>query len=175
MQMNVSQLLQEAVGSTREYDIDEQAAITGDGKKSAVRGQCHFLRLQKSILVNCNLDTVVDLTCSRCLGQFRHPAKIKFEEEFVPTVDVTSGTPLAAPEEASTFTIDEHHIIDLTEAVRQYLVMALPMKALCHQDCAGLCQTCGKDLNKGPCDCPPQEIDVRWSELAKLRQQPPDN
>jgi uncharacterized protein len=86
----------------------------------------------------------------------------------VPTVDVTSGAPLPAPEEASTFTIDEHHILDLTEAVHQYAVIALPMKALCDEDCAGLCPSCGRDLNQGPCDCPPQEVDARWSELTKL-------
>lgn len=173
MQINVSQLLQEAVGSTREYEIDEEAAVTGDGKKPNVRGECQLLRLQRSVLVRCHLNTVVELDCSRCLGQFHHPVKIKFEEEFVPTVDVTSGVPLPAPEDAGAFTIDEHHILDLTEAVRQYLVMALPIKALCAEDCAGLCPTCGQDLNKGPCDCPPVEIDARWSELAKLRKQNP--
>jgi uncharacterized protein len=168
LQINVSQLLQEPVGSTREYDIDDQADVIGDGRKHAVRGECQLLRLQRSILVKCTLDTTVELNCSRCLGQFRHPLKIKFEEEFVPTVDVTSGAPLPAPEEAGTFTIDEHHILDLTEAVREYAVIALPMKALCDEDCAGLCPSCGRDLNQGPCDCPPQEVDARWSELTKL-------
>jgi uncharacterized protein len=168
MQINVSQLLQEPVGSTREYDIDEAADVIGDGEKYAVRGECQLLRLQRSILTKCVLSMAVELSCVRCLGQFRHPLKIKFEEEFAPTVDVTSGATLPAPEDAGTFTIDEHHILDLTEAVRQYLVMALPMKALCDEDCAGLCPSCGKDLNKGPCDCPPREIDARWSELTKL-------
>jgi uncharacterized protein len=168
MQLNVSQLLQEPVGSTREYEIDEAADIIGDGQKYAVRGECRLLHLQRSILAKCRFDTVVELNCGRCLGQFRHPLKIKFEEEFVPTVDVTSGVPLPEPEEATTFTIDEHHILDLTEAVRQYMLMALPMKALCVEDCAGLCPDCGQDLNRGPCDCPPREIDARWSELTKL-------
>jgi len=168
MQINVSQLLQESVGSTREYDIDEEADIIGDGRKYNLRGQCQLLHLQRSILAKCSLDTVVELSCGRCLGQFRHPLKIKFEEEFIPTVDVTSGAPLPEPEEAGTFTIDEHHILDLTEAVRQYLLLAVPIKPLCDEDCAGLCASCGKDLNKGPCDCPPKEIDPRWSELSKL-------
>ena len=168
MQINVSQLLQEPVGSTREYDLDDEADVIGDGRKYGVRGECRLLRLQRSILVRCTLDTAVELSCSRCLGLFRHPMRIKFEEEFVPTVDVTSGAPLPPPEEASQFTIDEHHILDLTEALRQYAVIAMPMKALCRQDCAGLCQRCGKDLNRGPCDCPPREIDARWSALTKL-------
>jgi uncharacterized protein len=168
MQINVSQLLQESMGSTREYDIDEEADVTGDGRKHNLRGSCLFLRLQRSILAKCSLDTILELSCGRCLGQFRRPVKIKFEEEFMPTVDVTSGAPLPEPEEAGTFTIDEHHILDLTEAVRQYLVIAVPIKPLCDADCAGLCPSCGRDLNKGPCDCPPKEIDARWSELSKL-------
>jgi uncharacterized protein len=168
MQINVSQLLQEPVGATREYEIDGTADIIGDGHKYAVRGECRLLRLQHSILVRCSLEAVVELVCGRCLGRFRHPLKIKFEEEFAPTVDVATGTMLPAPEESGTLTIDEHHILDLTEAVRQYTVMALPMKALCAEDCAGLCQECGKDLNKGPCECPPREIDARWSGLTKL-------
>lgn len=169
MLINVSQLLQEPIGSTRADETNEAADIIGDGKKYTVQGDCHLLRTQRSILVKCALSTEVELTCNRCLGQFRHPLKINFEEEFLPTVDVLSGAPLPLPEEASTFTIDEHHTIDLKEAIRQYAVMAVPMKALCDKDCAGLCPKCGQNLNQGKCDCPAQEIDPRWSELTKLQ------
>ena len=169
MQINVSQLLQEPIGSTRDYRVDEAADIIGDGKKYTASGECRLLRTQRSVLVKCALNTEVELTCNRCLSQFRHPLKIKFEEEFLPTVDVASGAPLPLPEETSAFTIDEHHSIDLTEAIRQYAVMAVPMKALCKEDCAGLCQKCGQNLNQGKCDCPEQEPDPRWSALTKLQ------
>jgi len=168
MQINASQLLQEPIGATRECEVNEAADIISDGKKYAVQGKCHLLRTQRSILVKCALSTEVELTCNRCLVQFRHPLKINFEEEYLPTVDVMSGAPLPMPEEASSFTIDEHHIIDLSEAIRQYSVMAVPMKALCDKDCAGLCPKCGQNLNQGKCDCPAQEVDPRWSELTKL-------
>lgn len=168
MQINVSQLLQEPVGSTRDYQVNETADVIGDGQQYKVQGECSLLRLQKSILVRCELKTDAELSCSRCLGTFRHPLKIKFEEEYLPTVDVLSGTPLPQPEESSTFTINEHHILDLTEAVRQYAMLAVPMKPLCSKECAGLCPDCGKNLNEGKCDCPKQDIDPRWSELTKL-------
>lgn len=168
MQINVSQLLQDPIGSTREYRIDEAADIIGDGREYNVRGDCHLLRTQRSILVKCALDTEVELTCNRCLGQFHHPLKINFEEEFLPTVDVVSGAPLPPPDEAGNFTIDERHTLDVTEAIRQYAVMAIPMKVLCDKDCAGLCPKCGQNLNQGRCDCPVQEMDPRWSELTKL-------
>ena len=169
MEINVSQLLQEPIGSTREYEIDEVADITGDGKESKVQGECRLLRTQRSILVKCDLTTEIDLTCSRCLGEFCHPIEINFEEEFLPTVNVLSGAPLPPPEESSAFTIDERHTLDLTEAVRQYSLMAIPMKALCAEDCAGLCPRCGQNLNKGKCDCPAPDIDPRWSALTKLQ------
>jgi uncharacterized protein len=168
MQINVSQLFKEPVGATRDYEIDEKADLLGDGNKYYVRGECRLLRTNRSILTTCALETEVELTCSRCLRRFRHPLTINFEEEFFPTIDILSGAPLPPPEEASAFTIDEHHILDLGEAVRQYTVMSLPIKALCKDNCAGLCQTCGKNLNQGQCDCPTEEIDPRWSALAKI-------
>jgi len=168
MQINVSQLLQEPIGSKRDYEVNEVVDSTGDGKDGQVQGKCNLLRTQRSILAKCVLNTEVELTCSRCLSLFRYPLKLDFEEEYLPTVDVVSGTPLSLSEEAGVFTIDEHHVIDLTEAIRQYTLLAVPMKPLCREECAGLCQNCGHNLNHGPCDCPVQDIDPRWSKLTKL-------
>lgn len=170
MDMNVSQLLRESIGSTREYDIDNVIDITGEGKeKNRVAGHCSLMRTQRSILVRCNLVTDIELSCSRCLNRFRQPLKVKFNEEFFPTLDLQTGEELPPPEEASSFTIDEHHTLDLTEAIRQYLLIAVPMKPLCRPECAGICPTCGKNLNKGKCDCPSDNIDPRWSRLADLK------
>ena len=168
MQINVSQLLQEPIGALRDYKVNEVIDIKGDGAGSQVEGDCRLLRTPRSILATCSMKTDVELTCSRCLGQFIHHLNLNFEEEYIPTVDVATGTPLPPPEEASTFTIDEHHILDLTEAVRQYSLLAIPMKPLCSEDCAGICQNCGKNLNQGSCGCPKQYTDPRWSELTKL-------
>jgi len=170
MDMNVSLLLREPIGSTREYDIDEVIDFTGEGKtENRIKGACTLLRTLNSVLVRCNLVTDIELTCSRCVSTFHLPLKIKFHEEFFPIMDVESGTPLPPPEEASSFTIDEQHNLDLTEAIRQYFLLAVPMKALCKKDCAGLCATCGKNLNQGKCDCPDNDIDPRWSKLANLQ------
>jgi uncharacterized protein len=169
MDMNVSQLLRDPIGSTRDFQIDETIDITGDGKNHKIKGECNLMRLQNSILVKCTLDTDVELTCSRCLKKFRHPLHIKFQEEFLPTIDILSGALLPASEESGAFTIDEQHTLDLTEAVRQYSLMNIPMKALCKKSCAGLCPTCGKNLNEGKCRCPKDNNDPRWSKLAELK------
>ncbi|MBI3299495.1 MAG: DUF177 domain-containing protein [Elusimicrobia bacterium] len=45
--------------------------------------------------------------------------------------------------------------IDLTETVREVALLELPQRSLCRPDCQGLCESCGKNLNEGPCPCPP--------------------
>jgi uncharacterized protein len=168
MQINVAQLLKAPIGSTRDYEIKQVIDITGDGASSLVQGKVSLMRTDRSILVKGTLDTGVELTCSRCLSPFDCSLTISIEEEYYPTTDVDTGAAIAVPDELGCFTIDENHVLDLTEAVRQYALLAIPMKPLCREDCAGLCPYCGHNLNLGPCGCPPRGADPRWSELNKL-------
>lgn len=163
MQINVAQLLKEPIGSTRDYDISE-AIDTGNCGHS-VEGKVKLTRTNRGILLVGTLHIEIEVACSRCLGLFNCPLTLNMEEEYFPTHEVNSGAPIPVPDEPGCFTIDEHHILDLTEAVNQYAVMTVPMKPLCRPDCAGLCPQCGHDLNQGQCGCPSREIDVRWSKL----------
>jgi len=168
MEINVSQLLKEPIGSSRKYKIDEALDIAEDKRDNAVSGEVSLLRTHRGILVRAKLHTELELTCSRCLSAFRYPLDISFEEEYIQTIDVNSGLPLETSGEPGSFTIDEHHIIDLREAVRQYALLLIPMKPLCSEDCAGLCRECGCNLNQGPCGCPVRTVDPRWSKLMNL-------
>ncbi len=82
--------------------------------------------------------------------------------------DASTGEMLPPPDDPDAFLIDPHQILDLTEALRQYRVMAEPMQPLCQPDCLGLCPRCGYNLNQGPCGCPRQQVDVRWAALGEL-------
>ena len=70
--------------------------------------------------------------------------------------------------EAESFVIDQSHVLDLTETVKQYLALNLPMKPVCRNDCKGICMNCGADLNNLPCQCDPAEMDSRWGQLIDL-------
>lgn len=164
MQINVAQLLKESVGAIRTYDIDE---TTGEGFR--IQGSVKLLRTNRSILVTGSLKTTTRVECSRCLQKFEHPLQIDIEEEYFLTRDPVTGVALPPTGEAGAFVIDENHILDLTEAIRQYTIMALPMKPVCREDCAGLCPHCGRNLNLGACQCPPSAPDARWAPLLALR------
>ena len=166
MRINVSQQLKVSIGSIRKYEVSEIVDVAGG--KSVVEGEVGLMRTDRGILVKGTLHTEVEVTCSRCLSLFGCPLTLNVEEEYFSITDVVSGASLPLPEEPGCFTIDEHHVIDLTEGIRQYALLAIPMKPLCREDCAGLCPNCGHNLNQGPCDCLPQETEPRWSELNKL-------
>ena len=166
MEINVSQQLKASIGSVRNYEMSEIVDIAGS--ESMVQGEVRLMRTDRGILAKGILHTEVEVTCSRCLGLFGCPLGLNIEEEYFPIMDVVSGASLPLPDEPDCFTIDEHHVLDLTEAIRQYALLAIPMKPLCRKDCAGLCLGCGYNLNQGPCDCLPREADPRWSKLHKL-------
>lgn len=147
--VDVSQLIKEPIGALRHYRIDE----SGD---SPVRGEVDLLRTDRGILVTGTLETEAKAVCSRCLGSFDQPLTINIEEEYL------------VKAEGGAFTISEDQEIGLTEVVRQYSLLAFPMKPLCRQDCAGLCPWCGYNLNLGPCGCPAGERDPRFAQLARL-------
>ena len=171
MQINVAQLLRASIGSVKDYEVKNVIDITGDGVDSLVQGKARLMRTNRSILVKGEMATEVELTCSRCLGLFKYPLKMNLEEEYYPTADVDTGAALPLPDEPGCFTIDQDHILDLTEAVRQYALLAIPMKPLCKENCAGLCPFCGQNLNRGPCGCPLKSADPRWAELSKLKKE----
>jgi len=168
MQINVSQQLKASIGSIRNYEVSGTIDVADDGSGSIVQGKVKLMRTNRGILTKGVLRNEVEVTCSRCLSLFSCPLSLNIEEEYFPATDVVSGVSLPVPQEPGCFIIDEHHVLDLTEAIRQYVLLAIPMKPLCRQDCAGLCPHCGHNLNEGPCGCMPQEADPRWSELDKL-------
>ena len=168
-QFNVAQLLKQPSGTRRIYDIDAVDLPPLDDDLSIVapfHGQLRFMRVGSGILVTGNLETSVQLECTRCLTTFQTVVQFEIEEEFKPSVDINSGAQLAqeSDQDAATL-IDECHILDLAEVIRQDLTLSLPPSPICRPDCAGLCPQCGQNLNDGGCDCDTETIDPRWAAL----------
>jgi len=102
----------------------------------------------------------------RCLSQFRLPVRVDIEEVFRPIMDIGSGRKLELePDQEPATLIDERHILDLTEVVRQDLWLGLPAAPACRADCKGLCPQCGQNCNQGECGCGADAADARWVAL----------
>jgi uncharacterized protein len=171
MKINVAQLLKKPAGTVRWHDLSEDIRDIDDDLKiqDLLTGPLKMIRTTDGILVTAALRTVLDLECSRCLKPFSTPVELEIEEEFRPSVDIQTGAKLPVTERDQEATIiDEHHMLDLTEIVRQAIFLALPMHPLCQENCAGLCTQCGQDLSEGQCACPTEAVDPRLEILKEL-------
>lgn len=165
MRINVAQQLKSSVGDIRRYSVDD---TTDDG--FPVRGEAKLVLTNRSILATGKFSTAVHSTCSRCLEEFEQPFEFEIEEEFFPTGDILNVPAESADEEAKAngFVIGEDHVLDLSEALRQNLLLSFPIKPVCRPECAGLCQKCGRNLNLGTCNCVIEASDPRWAPLQQL-------
>ncbi|MBI4419814.1 MAG: DUF177 domain-containing protein [Gemmatimonadetes bacterium] len=113
------------------------------------------------------LATTVAASCRRCLAPVRLPVKAQVDILF-------TEDPLA--DDASVYLIPQGtKALDLSEAVREELILAVPEYVVCRDECRGLCPHCGKDLNEGPCQCRPAAADPRWAALLALTERPSDD
>ncbi len=96
--------------------------------------------------------------CDRCLVEFERPLSFSFEYTLVRELQG----------EGDEYILVEGDFLDLGELCTSDIVLNLPLKFLCRDDCKGLCPVCGKNLNHSDCDCLNSQIDPRLSALKKL-------
>jgi uncharacterized protein len=169
MRYNVAQLLKGPTGAQRRYALDEDIGSL-DQELEPIRpleGQVTLIRTSQGILAMGKLRTAIQVTCRRCLESCTMDVEFDLEEEFYPVVRIGEAPMDDVPEIDldDALLIDEHHILDLRQVVRQGLWLAGPAEALCRPDCSGLCPRCGGNRNLGECRCEETAIDPRWAAL----------
>lgn len=195
MQFNVAQLLKEPTGATRQYELNEN--LEGLDKElkplGPLVGVLTLLRTNSGILAFGELSTAVRVTCNRCLEPIAQVARFQFEEHFRPLTDVYTGRILTPAEfqgaaeelEDDALVIDERHILDLAEVMRQAIWLALPIVPSCNWSGKGECPNLTKQRTElgvledvevySDREVKPgaeAEIDPRWAALLKLRNLP---
>ena len=169
-QLNVASLLMEDVGSTREIALTlHNFQLADDLSAANVLGQIRLTRIQSGILANGSLNGVVELECARCLNLYDQPFKTRLTEQYRQTVDVRSGAGMSRPDENQDdgdevddepgFEINDAHEIDLTELIRQNVLVALPMRPDCGEQCPG-----PPEIDNGP----ESPYDSRFAALEQL-------
>lgn len=98
------------------------------------------------------------LSCDRCLKEFERGFSECFEHVLVNRLE----------SDGEDFILVEDMLLDLDELVISDVLLSMPSKILCSEDCRGLCPRCGKDLNQGDCGCTEPEGDPRFDVLKQL-------
>jgi uncharacterized protein len=171
MQYNVAQLIKEGIGASRHYTIAGELHDIDSSNPGPVHveGAVRLLRTIEGVLAVGSVRMTLTFACRRCLEQAEAEVTFEFEEEYVPSIDVETGVKLPIGEEyGPEVVIDEHHILDLTEMLRQYAVTTTAELDICRPDCRGLCPECGANRNLETCACDLSRVDPRFAALAKL-------
>jgi len=105
-----------------------------------------------------------ELECDRCANIYS--TKIESRYKMVYLHDQPEGDDDSVD---VTYISKDADKIDITEDVRDYILLAIPMKKLCKEDCKGLCLQCGKNLNDGSCSCSSEQVETRWKPLLELK------
>lgn len=123
-------------------------------------------RIGADVVISGNAETQVSLECGRCLDNFQQNLAIHIElTSSSEQTEVDSEVELSEEEILRGFMDDE---IDLGHMVDEHVLLNMPMRPLCSEDCKGLCPSCGTDLNKGECGCSHDKVDPRLQVLRKL-------
>lgn len=117
----------------------------------------------RGVWVRGRLSARVRSACRRCLD----PLEVDVSEDFAVLFDAATSEDEG---DLELYGFDSNaDELDLRTAVAERLMLLVPSYALCREDCVGLCDRCGANLNEGACGCAPTDVDPRWGPLEKLR------
>jgi DUF177 domain-containing protein len=119
---------------------------------------------QRQIILNSKLKTNVNFECDRCGVEYEQELTNEFKIVYLFSSEINDEDQIDIK-----YISFETDTIKITPDVRDYALLAIPMKKLCKEDCKGLCIKCTENLNEGDCNCTTNEIDQRWLPLEKLR------
>jgi uncharacterized protein len=143
------------------FEADPADIALGEGFAGPVVVDATLDKTGKQVFLSARLETTGSFACDRCTTQFELLLNPEYRMYYVKDEGDAEGFD---PSEVQVVP-PGLPIIDLTDDVRQTILLSVPLKLLCRRDCKGLCPRCGKDLNDGPCGCPGEESDSRWAGL----------
>lgn len=143
---------------------DEHARLT---EPPQVAGR--IIRDGNQIRLKGQITARAEVDCDRCLKAVSIPVETEFDVAYVPTEDYAGTDAAELQEEDMNLSVFQDSLIDVDELVREQILLALPARAVCVEDCKGLCPVCGANRNTETCECESKETDPRWDALKDLR------
>ena len=150
-------------------DLRQRTPLRSSGRAQLVEEHHGKRQVIKDIRLNGRVITSIELACARCLEPVVQDVDRTFDLLYRPL-----GSD-AGKEEMSVTAVDaeigyyQGNGLELDDALREQVILALPLRALCREDCRGLCPQCGTNLNAEQCSCGESLQDPRWEALKDLR------
>jgi len=138
-----------------------------------LRTQLRVIRVGDMVEIEGSVESRLRFSCGRCLGEFEEPLLSRFAltyaRELPEVVDEAEGGEVELSAEEMGLSLFHGDEIDLAEAIAEQVVMALPMRPLCQENCRGLCPECGANLNEIDCGCVRPTFNAKFAALKDLK------
>ena len=149
-------------------DIRQTGDLKSSGRAQLVE-EIHDKRHKiNDIRLNGKLSTQLELACARCLKPVSQDVARSFDLLYRPLGTDAWQEELSVTAAEAEVSYYQGEGLLLEDVLREQVLLAAPLKAICREDCKGLCPHCGKNMNLEQCSCADAVIDPRWSALKDL-------
>jgi len=143
--------------------VKQNGILHAEGSAELLNNTLGELRVRGQMNVN------LELHCDRCLEPLNYELAGPFDLFYRPAPKGPLPHEVAIDDGESQIGFYEGAGIELSEILREHILLSLPMHQICREDCAGICAKCGQNKNTGNCDCTEEHVDDRWAALRDLR------
>jgi len=152
------------------FEVSQKSLLTTAGRAQLVQEHHGKHRLINDIRVVGNFATAVELPCARCLDPITRDVANSFDLLYRPLGADAGKEELSVTAAEAEVSYYQGEGVLLEDVLREQVLLALPLKAICRDDCKGLCAHCGKNLNLEQCNCAEPFDDPRWSALKDIKE-----
>jgi len=149
-------------------EVTQVSPLTVEGRADLIPEHRGPRSIVEDIRLQGSYSGEFEIACARCLEPVRRTLSGKFDLIFRPLgIDAGSSERSISAAETEIGYYQESGLM-LEDVLREQVLLSLPARTLCREDCKGLCPRCGRDLNSETCACDPAPADPRWSALSDL-------
>jgi len=150
-------------------ELRQLSVLRSEGRADLVEEHHGKNQVVQDIRVKGKLDTSVEVLCARCLEPVVHQVERSFDLLYRPLGIDSGHAELSVTDAEAEIGYYEGEGLLLEDTLREQVLLALPLKTVCREDCKGLCPICGKNLNEVQCSCEDRLEDPRWAALKEIR------
>ena len=150
-------------------EVRQRSPLRSEGQAELVEEQHGKHKVVQDIRLKGKLETSLELPCARCVEPVVHEVSRSFDLLYRPLGTDAGHEELSVTDAEAEIGYYEGEAVLLEDVLREQVLLDLPLKVVCREDCKGLCPHCGKNRNENQCACAVQLDDPRWSALSEIR------
>jgi uncharacterized protein len=150
-------------------DMRQSGRLRSSGRATLIE-EHHGRGVIKDIRIQGELATTVEVGCARCLEPVTRELERNFELLYRPRGVDAGREEISVTQAEAEIGYYVGEGVELKDILREQILLALPMKVVCGEECKGLCPSCGQNLNQGACGCAAAVADPRWQALQGLKE-----